>query len=127
MPSTTDERRARWPGMDAQATLHLENRGYERGPKWTWRHPDPNHHMSARDVDAVVYLIEEWDWGPFNPLPQFSEKPEFDESDFEQAWAENKPHWDAYWKRASACCCEIHEYGDQICPLSGEPCPRINV
>lgn len=61
MPSTSAERRARWPGGDAEALSYLVGRGYVRkGVFWT----NPKCVVvTERDEDAVVYLIEEWDWG----------------------------------------------------------------
>lgn len=94
MPSTTDERAARWPGMDAQATIHLEGRGFilSRDGRWEWSHPNPEHHVSARDLDAMIYLIQEWDFGNLGDF-RFWEKPEFTEADMDQAFKET-PKWE---------------------------------
>ena len=62
MPQTTPERRARWPGGDAEAIKYLEGRGYTLRKNWMWAAP-PGHTHSEKDVDALVYLIEEWDFG----------------------------------------------------------------
>ncbi len=62
MPSTTPERRARWPGGDQQAIEYLRSRGYTLRPDWCWDAPKGHTH-SSKDVDALVYLIEEWDYG----------------------------------------------------------------
>lgn len=84
MPSTSDERAARWPGMDTQATEYLEGRGYilSRDGKWEWSMPEDATAPSARDVDAVLYLIEEWDFGGLRNSPSV----EFTEYDFESAY-----------------------------------------
>lgn len=43
----------------------LENGGWvlSRDGKWQWTHPDPTRKPTDREVDAAVYLIEEWDFG----------------------------------------------------------------
>jgi len=63
MPSTTPERAARWPGMDYQAMDYLKGHGFTLTPHWTWRKPSPGHVISDKEEDAIVYLIEEWDFG----------------------------------------------------------------
>ena len=63
MPSTTPERQARWPGMDAEAMNFLESRGYKLNRDWCWSPPEPDHDPTVREVDALIYLIEEWDYG----------------------------------------------------------------
>ena len=62
MPQTTPERRARWPGGDQQAMKYLRSRGYVLQKNWLWAAP-PGHTHSSKDVDALDYLIEEWDFG----------------------------------------------------------------
>lgn len=67
MPSTTPDRAARWPGMDAEAIQFLQSAGFELGRDWHWRHPDDipwrSRKLSEREVDAIIYLQEEWDFG----------------------------------------------------------------
>lgn len=80
--------------MDAQAIEHLKRRGFKMTRGWSWRHPDTAHHCSARDIDAVVYLFEEWDFcGLWPTSKMFWEKPEFTEADFIQAFNE-APKWE---------------------------------
>ena len=62
MPQTTPERAARWPGMDAEAIECLEAGGWKLGRDYVWRHPDGKK-PTEREIDAVIYLIEEWDFG----------------------------------------------------------------
>jgi hypothetical protein len=65
MPQTSDERRKRWPGWDTQAIEYLEGRGFVCNIKtYTWRNPK-GLEINERDKDAVIYLIEEFDWGGF--------------------------------------------------------------
>jgi hypothetical protein len=63
MPQTTSERAARWPGKDAQAISFLEGRGWTLTRDWNWRMPKGVTKPTGREVDAVQYLIEEWDFG----------------------------------------------------------------
>ncbi|UQS95130.1 hypothetical protein Pam3_59 [Pseudanabaena phage Pam3] len=65
MPQTTPERAARWPGGDQEAIGCLEDGGWmlSRDGKWQWTHPDPTRKPTGREIDAAVYLIEEWDFG----------------------------------------------------------------
>ena len=64
MPQTTPERRARWPGGDVEACEYLEGRGFWLRPDFCWRMPTPDHKFTEKDKDAIIYLIEEWDFGP---------------------------------------------------------------
>lgn len=61
MPQTTPERAARWPGGDSEAIKHLQAAGFTLNRDWTWTKP-PDYQSTDRDIDAVVYLIEEWDF-----------------------------------------------------------------
>jgi hypothetical protein len=63
MPQTTPERRARWPGGDQGAIDHLKTQGYRLLKGWTWVKPSPAHEPTEREIDAIIYLIEEWDFG----------------------------------------------------------------
>lgn len=62
MPQTSDERRARWPGMDQEAIDYLQGQGYILTRKWQWQLPTPQHRPTEKEIDAAVYLIEEWDF-----------------------------------------------------------------
>ncbi len=63
MPSTTPERQARWPGMDSEAMEFLESQGFKLLRDWTWAPPSMNHKLTDREEDALLYLIQEWDFG----------------------------------------------------------------
>lgn len=63
MPQTTEARRKRWPGMDSQAIVYLEKRGFIRDNNFSWYKPSPNYKLTRKERDALVYLNEEWDWG----------------------------------------------------------------
>ena len=63
MPQTTPERAARWPGMDSEALDFLEGQGYVLRRDWHWMRPNPDHLVTDREEDAILYLIQEWDFG----------------------------------------------------------------
>lgn len=62
MPQTSPERRARWPGGDEQAIKYLEDAGYSLTFDWCWIRPQ-GRWPTKREIDAVAYLVEEWDFG----------------------------------------------------------------
>lgn len=63
MPSTTPERRQRWPGHDSQAICYLQGHGFTLTPQWYWIQPTKGHKLTEKEQDAIIYLIEEWDFG----------------------------------------------------------------
>jgi hypothetical protein len=63
MPSTTPDREARWPGGDSQAIDYLMKQGYSMTKDWCWVKPTDDHKPTEKEIDAVIYLIEEWDFG----------------------------------------------------------------
>lgn len=63
MPQTTPERAARWPGMDEEAIGYLRGRGFKLRRDWFWEKPTPDYELGDREIDAIRYLIEEWDFG----------------------------------------------------------------
>ncbi len=63
MPSTTIERQLRWPGMDSQAMEYLFARGFMLTKGWCWFHPLHGLKRNCNDNDAIIYLMEEWDFG----------------------------------------------------------------
>ncbi len=63
MPQTTPERAARWPGMDSEAMEFLEGQRYVLRRDWHWTRPTPDHEVTDRGEDAILYLIQEWDFG----------------------------------------------------------------
>ena len=72
MPQATQEHRDRWSERDetgrqivddAPACRFLEAAGYRLRHDWCWTAPTPTHVPTAREADAILYLIEEWDYG----------------------------------------------------------------
>jgi len=97
MPSTYDARAARWPGQDFQADLHLTSQGFTltRDGRWEWVLPDPEYHVTARDWDAIMYLVQEWDFGGLRE-PKGAKilwvQPAFSEEDYDAAFRA-APEW----------------------------------
>jgi hypothetical protein len=63
MPQASPELRAEWPGGDAEATVYLRIAGYTMRRDWTWDPPTPTHEPTPREISAIRYLIDEWDFG----------------------------------------------------------------
>lgn len=63
MPQASPELCAEWPGYDEQAIAYLKAAGYTWFPDWTWGKPTPTHEPTPREISAIVYLIDEWDFG----------------------------------------------------------------
>lgn len=63
MPQTNSERQARWPGMDTQAIAYLEAHGYVLERSWEWRLPEGREKPTYTENDAIIYLMEEFDYG----------------------------------------------------------------
>jgi hypothetical protein len=61
MPSTSDARRARWPGFDSEAHAVLGSRGFTMTKDWHFT--APMRMLTEREWDALIYLFEEWDYG----------------------------------------------------------------
>ena len=61
MPQTTPERAARWES-DMNAMAFLKSAGFELHRDWVWRHPERKT-PTEQELDAAIYLIEEWDFG----------------------------------------------------------------
>jgi hypothetical protein len=53
-----------WNGPDdATAINFLRKQGYRRTRGWHWRLPKPDHVPTEKELRAIQFLIEEWDWG----------------------------------------------------------------
>lgn len=64
MPQASPELAAEWPGWDQQAMAHLFARGYRLHRDYSWSPPHhPDHVVTDRDLSAIAYLIDEWDYG----------------------------------------------------------------
>lgn len=69
MPSTTPERLRRWGGEggvgEDKAIRYLRRRGYVLTRTWFWI-PPYDHEPTYKELDAMRFLIEEWDFGGFS-------------------------------------------------------------
>lgn len=69
MPQTTPERAARWPGLDSQAMEFLKRKEFKLTNAWSWDKPTPDHILTDREEDAILYLMQEWDFGGIEQAP----------------------------------------------------------
>ncbi len=68
MPSTTPERSDKWKS-EGFAVSYLAGRGFRLTSDWLW--VPPERELFDDEVDAIIYLIEEWDYGglvQFQPI-----------------------------------------------------------
>ena len=63
MPTASDEQRAEWGIDDAPVVKFLRDAGYKDTPEWTWIKPSPEHEPTEKEVSAICFLVDEWDWG----------------------------------------------------------------
>jgi hypothetical protein len=64
MPQASEELRSYWGGVDDEPAIsHLEDAGFILTPHWTWIKPNPDYSLTERDRKAILFLIEEWDFG----------------------------------------------------------------
>jgi hypothetical protein len=68
MPTADEELRREWrhydeDGGDRMAMRFLEDAGYRLRRDWQWTPPKPDHLPTDREVSAVYYLVDEWDFG----------------------------------------------------------------
>lgn len=70
MPQATPELRELWEGPDdSKARTYLAQRGYTLTSSWEWV-PPAGQEITERDESAVMFMIQEWDFGG---IKQFSE------------------------------------------------------
>ena len=62
MPSTSELHRSRWPGGDREAITYLNKQGYWYDRRYLWHAPELKHHVTVKELDAMLYLMLEWDW-----------------------------------------------------------------
>lgn len=69
MPSASDELRERMrirfgdPIDDAGPMRWLEKQGYKMTGGWEWIKPSPEHKPTEDEIEAIQFLIDEWDMG----------------------------------------------------------------
>ncbi len=70
MPQTTPERCARWYGPSEETAMnYLEDRGFKLTFGWGWQLPYPEHKPTKKEADAIIFLIEEWDFDGIDENP----------------------------------------------------------
>lgn len=69
MPQASDEQRAEWGIDDAPVIRFLETAGYRLGGDWRWTKPTPAHQPSEKEISAIEFLMDEWDFGGLAPSP----------------------------------------------------------
>jgi hypothetical protein len=63
MPQASEVLRLEWNGpSDRDAVAYLRGRGYVLQRDWFWRVP-PNTVPTDKDIRAVRFLFDEWDYG----------------------------------------------------------------
>lgn len=71
MPQASDELRAEWNGPDdATAIKFLTDAGYKLTRGWEWLLPVPNHEPTEKEISAIQFLVDEWDFGGTTQEPQ---------------------------------------------------------
>lgn len=64
MPQASDEQRAEWDGPnDYTAVKFLEDAGYKIRRDWQWELPASDHTPTEKEISAIRFLIDEWDFG----------------------------------------------------------------
>lgn len=67
MPQASDELRSKWGGQmgvgEDKACDYLLRRGYILTKQWDWWVPYGIAFPTLRDLEAMQFLIEEWDYG----------------------------------------------------------------
>jgi hypothetical protein len=69
MPSGPPELHEKWTKRgpteagDTNATLYLESRGYKMSQHWNWFKPSEDHVPTEEEIEALNYLVWEWDYG----------------------------------------------------------------
>lgn len=68
MPQSSKQMRKRWGGAqgigDDKAVKYLESKGYTLTDDFCWKKPSKDHEVTVKEADAMLFLIEEWDYGP---------------------------------------------------------------
>lgn len=67
MPQATEELRSKWGGQQGvgedKAEDFLKERGYKLTRQWLWEKPTPAHTPTDEELEAMAFLIQEWDYG----------------------------------------------------------------
>lgn len=69
MPQASEEQRAEWGITDFNAIFYLEAKGY-KDAHHCWILPTPDHVPTEKEVSAIHFLMDEWDWSGIVSEPQ---------------------------------------------------------
>lgn len=78
MPTAPDEQRAiirRWFGDDIDShgpEQFLRSHGYVLRRDWTWELPTPAHTPSCYEMECMLFLYFEWDYGMVVGVDQYT-------------------------------------------------------
>lgn len=73
MPQATRELRERWDIADGPVIAYLAAKGFKYTQKWEWLKPTKNHQCTQAEISAILFLIQEWDWGGLVPDSEWDE------------------------------------------------------
>lgn len=63
MPQATAELQKRWDIDCGPVIAYLEAKGFRRAKGGMWIKPSPDHELTEAETSAIVFLIQEWDFG----------------------------------------------------------------
>lgn len=63
MPQASEDLRAEFGIDDRPVIRFLEAAGYTRTDDWCWLLPEGKIEPTEKEDRAILFLIEEWDWG----------------------------------------------------------------
>lgn len=64
MPQASEELRAEWDGPgDEKAIGYLQEAGYSVDAEWRWISRAIGHEPTEKEISAIRFLIDEWDYG----------------------------------------------------------------
>jgi hypothetical protein len=67
MPQATEALTKKWGGAQGigedKAMGYLQSRGFVLTKGWEWKKPRKNYQLTDDEVEAICFLIQEWDFG----------------------------------------------------------------
>lgn len=63
MPQASNELRAEFGILDIPVIRFLEAAGYTRTADWEWEMPEGPYIPTDKEMRAIRFLVDEWDWG----------------------------------------------------------------
>lgn len=65
MPSGPSELHEKWQD-DNKACKYLQDRGYRLTREWQWNLPHSQYKPTKEEMEAMYYLVVEWDYGGYS-------------------------------------------------------------